>query len=123
MIIKLKGLSILTILFLFVSMANAQTVKTAKGNFCGFEEGDGGYLTMRVGNAERTFAWYGDEPELKFVGFRNGSNTDLHSLAIGTELIVSYVYKRPKQGGSATNIMRKLTATGKVNRQTRSCGE
>ena len=61
------------IVLVFAGLIQAQTLKTATGHFCGFSEGDGGYLTMRVGKAERTFAWFGDEPELKFVGFKKGA--------------------------------------------------
>jgi len=112
---------LLAIGLLGFTFAAGQTQKTATGNFCGFSEGDGGYLTMRVGKAERTFAWFGDEPELKFVGFKKGSETNLHTLAVGTALIVSYVFKKPKQGGRAMNIMRKLTATGKIDRKIKPC--
>ena len=107
----------------FVSFAQAQTLKTAKGRFCGFSEGDGGYLTIRVGNTEKTFAIYGDEPDVKYVGFKDGNQTDLYKLPVGSEIIVSYVFKKPKAGGGATNIIRKLTLTGKRDKNTPSCFE
>ena len=112
----------LVFVLVFASFAQAQTIKTVKGHFCGFSEGDGGYLSIRVGNAERTYAMYGDEPEVKYVGFKNEKQKDFYKLPVGTEIIVSYVFKKPKLGGDATNIVRKLTLTGKVNKRTKSCG-
>jgi hypothetical protein len=81
---------------------------------------------MRVGKTERTFAMLEamspGEPDIKYVGFKKGKETDFYNLPVGTELIVSYVFKRPKLGGDSVKIIRKLTSTGKVNRQTKSCG-
>ena len=105
----------------FAIFAQAQILKTAKGNFCGFSEGDGGYLSIRVGSAEKVFAMYGDEPDVKYVGFKEAQK-DFYNLPVGTEIIVSYVFKKPKAGGGATNIVRKLTLTGKANKKTKSCG-
>lgn len=102
--------------------SQAETLKTVKGYFCGFSEGDGGYPSIRVGNVERTFAMYGDEPEVKFVNFKTERDKGLWKLPVGSEMIVSYVFKKPELGGDATNIVRKLTLTGKVNRKTKSCG-
>lgn len=107
---------------MFASFSQAQTLKTAKGYFCGFSEGDGGYLSIRVGNSERTFAMYGDEPDVKYVGFKTERQKDFYKLPVGTEIVVSYVFKKPKVGGGATNIIRKLTLTGNVNKRTKSCG-
>ena len=112
----------LTFVLMFASFAQAQTLKTAKGYFCGFFEGDGGHLSIRVGNAERTYAMYGDEPDVKYVGFKNERQKRFDESLLGAEIIVSYVFKKPKEGGGATNIVRKLTLTGKVNKKTKSCG-
>ncbi|CAN5385582.1 hypothetical protein BH10ACI1_BH10ACI1_18140 [soil metagenome] len=107
---------------MFASFAQAQTLKTAKGYFCGFSEGDGGYVSIRVGNAERTFAILGDEPAVKYVGFKNEKQKDLWKLPVGTEMIVSYVFKKPKYWNKKTDVVTKLTLTGKVNKNTKSCG-
>ncbi len=107
---------------MFASFAQAQTTKTAKGYFCGFSEGDGAYLAIRVGNAERGFQMINEEPEVKYVGFKERQKWFDKSL-LGMEIIVSYVFKKPKGSyGGATNIIRKLTLTGKVNKKTKSCG-
>ncbi len=102
--------------------SQTETLKTAKGYFCGFSEGDGGHLSIRVGNMERIFAIYGDEPEVKYVGFKNERQKWFDESLLGAEIIVDYVFKKPNMGGSAENIVRKLTLTGKVNRKTKSCG-
>lgn len=112
----------LVFLLVVVSFAQAQRTKTAKGNFCGFSEGDGGYLSIRVGNAERGFSMLNEEPEVKYVGFKAKQKWFEESL-LGAEIIVHYVFKQPKNSyGGATNIVRKLTLTGKVNKKTKSCG-
>ena len=119
----LKIVICLTLVLMFANFAQAQKLQTAKGYFCGFSEGDGGYLTIRVGNTEKTFAWYGDETAIKYVGFKNEEQKGLWKLPVGTEIIVNYVFKKPKAGGGATNIIRKLTLTGKRNKNTPSCFE
>lgn len=123
---KMKQLWTITICFFFIltfaGLAHSQTQKSMTGLFCGFSEGHAGYLSIRVAGKEKTSAIYGDEPAVKYIGFKRGNETDFYKLPVGTELIVSYVFKRPKSGGPATNIIRKLSLTGKVNRRTKSCG-
>ena len=121
---KLSRVSFLFI-FLFVlissaSFAQAQTTKTAKGYFCGMSEGDGGFPSITVGNTVMTFSIYGDEPEVKYVGFKSERNKNLWKLPVGSEMIVSYIVK--KKYRKPEKIVRKLTLTGKVNKQTKSCG-
>jgi hypothetical protein len=123
---KMKQFWKITICFLFVltfaNFAHSQTLKTTTGYFCGFAEGDGASLSIRVAGREKTFSIYGDEPDIKYVGFKKGRETDFFKLPVGTELIVSYVFKRPRGFSEAINIIRKLTLTGKINRKTKSCG-
>lgn len=118
----MKVVVFLVLVLGFAGLAGAQTQKTAKGYFCGFSEGDGGYISIRVGGAEKVYAMYGDEREVQYAGFRNEAQKDFWKLPVGTELIINYVYKRPNMGGGATNIIRKVTLTGKRNRATKSCG-
>lgn len=99
-----------------------ETLKTEKGYFCGFSEGDGGYLSIRVGNVVKGFSIINEEHEVKYVGFKERQKWFDEAL-LGTEIIVSYVFKKPiGSEGGATNIVRILTLTGKVNRKTKSCG-
>lgn len=120
--ILIRNTFCLVFVVIFVNCAQAQTIRIAKGFFCGMSEGDGGYPSIRVGGKERRFAIYGDEPDVIFVGFKNEKQKWLDESLLGWEMIVSYVFKKPKLGGQPVEIVRKLTLTGKTNRQTKSCG-
>lgn len=112
----------LAIALMLASFTQAQKLQTAKGYFCGSSEGDGAYIEIRVGNSVRGFSIINEEPEVKFVGFTERQKW-LDKSLLGAEIIVSYVFKKPKGSeGEATNIVRKLTLTGKVNKKTKSCG-
>jgi hypothetical protein len=113
----------LAFILIFLNFAQAQTLKTAKGNFCGFSEGDGGYVSIRVGNAEKTFAILADEPAIKYAGFKNERQKNLFNLPVGTEIIVSYTFKKPRYWNRSTNVVTKLTLTGKANKKTKPCSE
>jgi hypothetical protein len=111
------ALCCLAFVLMFAGFARAQKTQTITGYFCGMSEGDGGFPAIRVGKKVVTFSIYGDEPEIKYVGFRNKS---LWKLRVGSELIVGFAVKR--KYGSPEKIVRSLTLTGKVNARTQSCG-
>ncbi len=107
----------LLVVLIFAGFTLAQT-KTAKGNFCGWSEGDGAAIHMRIGNAVTMFSIYNDEPEVKYIGFKNKY---IHSLPVGSEIIINYVVK--KKWGQSEKIVRSVTLTGKINKRTPSCDE
>ncbi|MGE3465888.1 MAG: hypothetical protein AB7J13_03055 [Pyrinomonadaceae bacterium] len=100
--------------------AIGQTQRTVRGYFCGSSEGDGGTVSIRVGKRENIFSILNEEPEIKYVGFKNEKQKWLDESLLGMELVIGYVSK--KFGRRTTNVVRKLTLTGKRDGQTKSCG-
>lgn len=104
---------------MFVSFAQAQTTKTAKGYFCSFSEGDGGYLTMNVGNKMMIFVDYADSKiHAKYFGIKD-NNT--RNLKVGSEIVVTYVIKTIYQ--KPDNLMRTVTFRKKVKQGIQVCGD
>ncbi len=113
----------LAFLFWLPAIVQTQTLKSSQGFFCGFSEGDAGYITLRIGNSKKSFTITGDDPApVGYVGFNNDRQRRFDQSILGTEMVIQYVFKKPKGWSSATNVVRKITLTGKVDRQTRSCG-
>ena len=113
----LKIILCLSIVWVFAGFTFAQT-KTAKGNFCGWSEGDGAAIHMRIGNTVTMFSIHNDEPEVKYIGFKDKY---IHNLPVGSEIIINYVVK--KKWGQSGKIVRSVTLTGKINKRTPSCDE
>lgn len=111
----------LMVVLMLINFAQAQASKTAKGYFCGMEEGDGGFISIRIGGTVRTFAIYNEEPPVKYVGIK--AEQFWNRMKVGSELIIKYVIKKYRRVPVPQHLVRSMELTGKVNKKTQACGE
>ena len=103
------------LMLIFVSLAHAQKLQTAKGALCGMEEGDSGYPSLRIGKKVETFAMLNDEPKVKYMGLGKRTLYDV----MGAEVIIGYAIKT--KFGKPEKVVRSLTVIGPPNKKIKSC--